>query len=602
MKRIIYQLLLLFAIGFDVSAQQLNYREYFFDTDPGPGNGFGTFFSPADSITDNLTISTNGLSQGFHRLYIRYRSNNGKWSIPEHLVFIIYPSTPPPAPIVQPLITKGEYFFDTDPGPGNGTPTATFSAVDSVTQNLTIPTTGLSEGYHMLYIRYKDASGKWSLPERVTFVVNTTPPNPLVNMNTSRLKKGEYYFNTDPGPENGTALPNFSASDSVLQNLTIPTTGLVAGNHALYIRYCDSLGKWSLSERLTFNICIAPPTVTISAIGTTALCTGGSVLLKADTTGGTAGKNYQWLKDNVVINGATSYSYSATQVGAYKLQMYDTSCTGVSNSISVTVNNNVFTPSVTITSNPISSCSGTPYVFTAVPQNGGITPSYQWKKNNVNVGTNSSTYSVTPAYGDIIKCVMISNAQCASVPSVNSNSITTKFQFLGADIIKYILPNTTRNLTNIVSFPGASYSYRRSNWSTVFFPTSVPVGIYYIIGTVNASCKDTLKVTVKLGNVANKAEFDAEKDEAEFNPPQFKVYPNPINDAFVLEFISEVAGFGSVKLYDVAGRLIYRQNIVVQEGLNHQECSVDNLADGLYLLQFVMNDEIQYTEKLLRRR
>ena len=69
---------------------------------------------------------------------------------------------------------------------------------------------------------------------------------------------------------------------------------------------------------------------------------------------------------------------------------------------------------VSITSNianPI--CSGASVTFTAKITNGGTTPILQWKKNGVNVGTNSSTYTLTSLQNnDKINCILTSNASC----------------------------------------------------------------------------------------------------------------------------------------------------------------------------------------------
>lgn len=84
------------------------------------------------------------------------------------------------------------------------------------------------------------------------------------------------------------------------------------------------------------------------------------------------------------------------------------------------------TPSVNIAADPGNTItSGTSVTFTATPTNGGGVPSYQWKKNNVNVGSNSATYTnATLANGDIITCVMTSADVCAQPLSATSNSIT----------------------------------------------------------------------------------------------------------------------------------------------------------------------------------
>src|SRR5205823_651162 len=98
--------------------------------------------------------------------------------------------------------------------------------------------------------------------------------------------------------------------------------------------------------------------------------------------------------------------------------------TGTSNSITMAVTATV-APSVSIAAAPGNTiCTGTNVTFTATPTNGG-TPSYQWKVNGVNAGTNSNTFqSSTLANGDVVTVVITSSLACASPIIATSNSIT----------------------------------------------------------------------------------------------------------------------------------------------------------------------------------
>ncbi|MFN5169971.1 MAG: T9SS type A sorting domain-containing protein, partial [Cyclobacteriaceae bacterium] len=66
--------------------------------------------------------------------------------------------------------------------------------------------------------------------------------------------------------------------------------------------------------------------------------------------------------------------------------------------------------------------------FTATAVNAGASPSYQWKLNGANVGTNSTTYTNTAlANNDVVTCVLTPNlGGCTLVPPYTSNSITNK--------------------------------------------------------------------------------------------------------------------------------------------------------------------------------
>jgi len=159
------------------------------------------------------------------------------------------------------------------------------------------------------------------------------------------------------------------------------------------------------------------------------VCQGTSVQFTAHPVNEGLTPVYQW-KVNGVNTGASSSTFSYTPVNndvvSCVLTSSYTSCTtnnpATSNALTMIVINNL-TAGVSITAVPNPICSGSTVNCSATPTNGGFTPSYQWKVNGVNAGSNASTYSYIPQQGDIVQCVMNSSLSCITNNPVTSNTI-----------------------------------------------------------------------------------------------------------------------------------------------------------------------------------
>ncbi len=99
---------------------------------------------------------------------------------------------------------------------------------------------------------------------------------------------------------------------------------------------------------------------------------------------------------------------------------------GVSNSSNVIqVNVNSDLPvSVTIAASATEVTAGDMVTFTATPTNGGSAPVYQWKVDNNNAGTNSSTFSYAPMASGVVTCVLTSSLLNATGNPATSNPVT----------------------------------------------------------------------------------------------------------------------------------------------------------------------------------
>ena len=159
----------------------------------------------------------------------------------------------------QSNIVKGEYFIDTDPGTGQGTPVTVSSPSTDVSLTLSPSTAAIQPGYHLLNYRFLDAAGHWGLTYSRGFYLYPAPPA------LSQIIKGEYYLDTDPGTGQGTAVTVTSPSTDVTQSIALPVSTLTAGQHTLNYRFMDASGHWSESSGQIFYV--QPAVVSLAQIG-----------------------------------------------------------------------------------------------------------------------------------------------------------------------------------------------------------------------------------------------------------------------------------------------------------------------------------------------
>jgi hypothetical protein len=205
----------------------------------------------------------------------------------------------------------------------------------------------------------------------------------------------------------------------------------VVGN-TYYVRLFNVNASLSVS---TIGICVygntlqCVPVVNIVA-NTTSICSGASVIFSASAINGGTSPVYQWKLNGINV-GTNSNIYTTNSLLNNDvitcILTSNSTCTLVpsdtSNAITITVSTAI-APSITINQNTSTLCNGSTIQYTAITNNVGTTPTYNWYMNNVNQNINASSFS-TNNYTGPVYCVVISSNSCASPSSATSNTITT---------------------------------------------------------------------------------------------------------------------------------------------------------------------------------
>ena len=261
---------------------------------------------------------------------------------------------------------------------GDGTPTsATFNIQTQGTGEI-IEVQPEQSGFNYTYVAVNQVNSQIT-------AVNATADFRTLNSGTYSVQGLSYTSTFDP---------------STLVNQTIP--------QALSSGACILFSSNTKPVTVTVNNSPAPTTSAQTRCAgqtvATLVATGTAIQWYAAATGGTA------LSPTTVL--ATGIYYASQTVGGVESARTATS---------VTVNA-ITTPAVSIS--PTTVCAGVTQAITTTATNGGTSPAYLWKKNNVDLATTKDIIITNAVSGDVYALVMTPSADACANPTTATVSLT----------------------------------------------------------------------------------------------------------------------------------------------------------------------------------
>lgn len=307
--------------------------------------------------------------------------------------------------LAQSLLTQAEYFFDIDPGVGNGTPVPAFTSSANIDISFSASSAGLARGMHILGIRTKDITNTWSIPSYLPFYVD---PDKTVN-------KIEYFIDTDPGIGSATQIAISPELVSVDNDFVVSTSSVSAGPHTLGMRVGRIDENWSFTQTSSFSMC----SYAAASFTTSSSCAASATSFTDTSTGTLPGDLYKWDFNNdgaidATTVGSTSFTYSSPGTYSASLTIDRSGCENVATT-SITISAVPAAPSVTTGSGCLPSASVT------LSASGGSAGQYRWyttaSGGSPIAGQTNSTF-ITPLISTTTTFyVSISNGTCEGIRS-----------------------------------------------------------------------------------------------------------------------------------------------------------------------------------------
>ena len=250
-------------------------------------------------------------------------------------------------------------------------------------------------------------------------------------------------------------------------------------------------------------------------------------------------------------------------------------------------------PSVSISTPAATVCSGQNITFTATPTNGGSSPSYQWKVNGINAGTNSPVFSSsTLSNGNQVSVLLTSNAVCVSQNTANSNIIIVSVNnnvVLGIIIFANTTVSAGQNisLTSTIFNGGNNPVYQwqdststhtwqnisGANAATLNYIPAITGNKIRCLITSNAICaspvtmsSNILIFTVTAGRSTSEG---------------IRYYPNPVNSILIIDSLKLADNWQTVEITSLDGKSILSSNSIANS--IRVEINVEHFPAGQYV-------------------
>ncbi len=143
--------------------EEITAAEYFFDLDPGAGGATPVPAFTSDHDVDvSFLANTSSLTTGMHVLGIRTQNSRGLWSATSTTTLYVQQDR---------SISRVEYYFDSDPGLGNGTVVDIDPPMSAIDMDVIVSTLALQVGAHTLGMRAGRVDETWSETSTAAFSV-----------------------------------------------------------------------------------------------------------------------------------------------------------------------------------------------------------------------------------------------------------------------------------------------------------------------------------------------------------------------------------------------------------------------------------------------
>lgn len=207
---------------------EITQYEYWIDNDYASKTSVS--ISATQSFNLNGNITTSSTVPGLHVFNIRFRDSGGKWS--QVLSQFFYKSTPTNS--AQNDIVEYEFWYDNDYLTKVNVPVSPQQNFNLMTN---LATSSLPIGLHVMNIRFKDVTGKWS--QVLSHFFNKTQAS---QSNQKLLTTYQYWYDNDFAnhvTQSITPVSNYQLLSSISTG-TLPT-----GLHTFNVRFKDTNNLWS---------------------------------------------------------------------------------------------------------------------------------------------------------------------------------------------------------------------------------------------------------------------------------------------------------------------------------------------------------------------